>query len=264
MGDRGLASELPALIEGGAPVLRLGEIDSTNAEALRRATAGEVGPLWLLAARQTAGRGRRGRSWLSEPGNLFLTYLGETDRPAPELALLGFAAGVALLEAGQALGARGLSLKWPNDLLLNGRKCAGILLESGASAPGRLWFALGVGVDIASAPEGLDQETAALAEALAEPAPTPEALFAAFAPRLAAWANRLAREGFAPLREAWLQGAHGIGGDITAEHQGARVPGRFEGLSETGELLLAAEPDGRLLRVAAGDVFFPQPNPGAG
>lgn len=244
------------MIDPGAPVELFEEIDSTNQEAARRAAAGGYGPLWLRALRQTAGRGRRGREWLSRPGNLFATYLGATNRTPAEIALLGFAAGVALAETIEALAGPGRALlKWPNDLMLDGAKAGGILLESGAAEPGRYWFALGLGVNLAVAPEALEQPTASLADVLGHAVP-PELFLQMLVPRLADWAGALERAGFAALREAWLRRAYGLGQPMRAELAGGRRPGRFEGLSPTGELLLLPENTHEPLRIAAGDIYF--------
>lgn len=235
-------------------------IDSTNAEAARRAANRDYGPIWLRAEHQSAGRGRRGRSWLSAPGNLFLTYLGQSLRPPAEIALLGFAAGLALSESFETWLEPGRArLKWPNDLLLDGKKAAGILLESGAALGGGHWFALGLGINLAAAPEGLDRESAALGEILAN-APSQESVMAALIPRLSHWAQRLEQEGFGPLRQAWLARAHGLGGPITIDLGQERVHGIFEDLSLSGALCLRNGANAELVTVSAGDVFFPGPD----
>src|SRR5262249_38944242 len=145
-------------------------IDSTMLEARRRAERGELAPVWLLARRQTAGRGRRGRVWSSIDGNLMATYFGPNTRAPADLALVGFAAGLACAETleGYLAGGR-VTLKWPNDVFIDGAKAAGLMLDSGAG-----WMALGVGVNLAGSPEGLDQKIMSLAAAGAR-VPTPEA-----------------------------------------------------------------------------------------
>lgn len=234
-----------------------GSIDSTNAEAARRAANRDYGPIWLRAEHQSAGRGRRGRSWLSAPGNLFITYLGHSLRPPAEIALLGFAAGLALSETFETWLEPGRAkLKWPNDLMLDGKKAAGILLESGTALGGGHWFALGLGVNLAGAPQGLDRESAALGEIL-EGAPSPGAVMEVLIPRLSLWAQRLEQEGFAPLRQAWLARAHGLGGPIAVDLGQERVLGIFEDLSSHGALCLRNGADAQLLTVSAGDVYFP-------
>lgn len=248
------------MIRADAPFVVFDEIDSTNEEARRRANAGDFEPAWLLAKRQTAGRGRRGRSWTTLPGNLFLTYYGVAARPPGDIALLGFAAGLALVEACAPYVGPGVAkLKWPNDLLLEGRKAAGILLESAPLSPpdGPFWFALGVGLNIAGAPDDAGQPTAALGDFATAP-PSPMALAHAFSLRCAHWAERFEREGFAPLRRAWETHARGLGEAASVDMGGARIEGRAQGLSERGELALVL-PSGETRLISAGDVYFPAP-----
>src|SRR5262245_8049310 len=143
------------MIDAHAPVEVFDEIDSTILEARRRAERNEVGPVWLIARRQTAGRGRRGRTWASLDGNLLATYLCETREPPTQIALLGFAAGVAIAETiDDVLGPASATLKWPNDVFIDGAKAAGIMLDSGSLGGERAWAALAFGVNLASAPEG--------------------------------------------------------------------------------------------------------------
>jgi len=245
------------MIDGGAPVETFEEIDSTLLEARRRAERGELGPVWLIARRQTAGRGRRGRAWLSFDGNLLATHLFAASRPPHKIALLGFAAGLAIAEAFEAAGARApATLKWPNDVLIGGAKAAGILIDSGSAAGGGAWAALAFGVNIAAAPQAIDQPTICLREALAPDSPTPAPLqfFADLRPRLENWAARLASDGFEPLRQAWLARAHGLGQPAHVMHGVETLSGQLAGLSPRGELELDT-PLGRRL-IAAGDVYF--------
>jgi BirA family transcriptional regulator, biotin operon repressor / biotin---[acetyl-CoA-carboxylase] ligase len=246
------------MIDGGAPVETFEEIDSTVLEARRRADRGEVGPLWLIARRQTAGRGRRGRTWVTIDGNLFATYLFATPRPPHEIALLSFATGLAIAEAFDAFGARApATLKWPNDVLIGAAKAAGILLDSGSlPGGGATWAALAFGVNLAGAPQAIDQPTISLREAMAPDTRTPEPLefLAALRPRLERWANRLTTEGFEPLRHAWLARAHGLGQTARVMQGAEPIIGEFAGLSPRGELELET-PTGRRL-ISAGDVYF--------
>jgi BirA family biotin operon repressor/biotin-[acetyl-CoA-carboxylase] ligase len=243
------------MIDAAAPLQIFDEIDSTNAEAGRRAARCEAGPIYLLARVQTAGRGRRGRTWESPAGNLFLTYLGATMRPPAEIALLGFAAGIALAEfCDDLLGPGRSKLKWPNDLMLDRRKAAGLLLESGALGDGRNWFAIGLGLNLAAAPP-TDQPTVALAEFL--PAvPAPEVAARDLAPRLAGWAGILECEGFEPLQRAWMARAYGVGEQVQVHLGGQSIRGALRGLSSSGELLVAL-PNGQVHVIAAGDIHFP-------
>ena len=246
------------MIDGGALVETFEEIDSTILEARRRADRGEVGPVWLIARRQTAGRGRRGRAWVTIDGNLFATLLFATSRPPQDIALLSFAAGLAIAETLETFGARApATLKWPNDVLIGGAKASGILLDSGALPGGAgAWAALGFGVNLAGAPKAIDQATISLREATAPDTQTPEPLefFAALRPCLEGWFMRLATEGFEPLREAWLARAHGLGQAARVIQGAEPITGQLVGLSQRGELELET-PNGRRL-ISAGDVYF--------
>ena len=249
------------MIVAGAPLLIFDEIDSTNDEARRRAERGETGPIWLMARRQTAGKGRRGRSWTSVPGNLLLTYFGVGARPPADIALLGFVAGLALADVVEAIAGPGrATLKWPNDLLIDGRKAAGILLECGAR-PGGTWFAIGVGLNIAGAPDDT-QPTAALRDLLPaeSAAPAPEAVARDLADRMAHWSVVLDRDGFAPLRTAWAARGQGMNAPVRVALASGEVAGIARGLSETGELLLEIS-GGEMRRIAAGDIYFAPPAP---
>ncbi len=250
-------------IETGAetiPVLAYDEIDSTNAEARRRAEAGEIGPLWITAGVQTAGRGRRGRNWDTASGNLAATLLIATDATPAEAAQLSFVAAFAIRDLAETYAPASLvRFKWPNDVMVDGKKLSGILIESGRNAAGMLWLAIGMGVNLAHAPENVERPATSLAAHLkadvAAP-PTPEraltVLSASFVQHAAAWA----RSGFEPLRDAWLKGAAGMGQPCIARLDRETVEGVAEGLDGDGALLLRL-PDRSLRRIAAGDVFFP-------
>jgi len=228
---------------------------STNAEALTLARGGERGPLWIAAREQTAGRGRRGNSWISPRGNLYATLL-LTDPAPPECApQLSFVAVLALHDATAACAPalpKALALKWPNDLLCGGVKLAGILIE-GERTAGALAVAIGIGVNCQSHPAptpypvtDLKGEGAAVTvEALFE------ALTASMAKRLAQWRRGA---GFTEIRADWIARAAGIGGDMRARLPDREIIGRGEGLDEQGRLLLRL-PDGSLQAIAAGEVF---------
>jgi len=247
------------MIDGRAPVEVFDEIDSTILEARRRAERGEVTPVWLVAKRQTAGRGRRGRAWSSLDGNLLATLLFTTAQPPQQIALLGFATGVAIAETIDAvIGAGVATLKWPNDVLIDGAKVAGIMLDSGALGSGQTWVALAFGVNLAAAPANIDQPTTSL-RALLPPdalAPEPTAFLAALRPKLETWSERIVSEGFEPLRRAWLQRAYGLGQEARVVQGEQTLEGRISGLSPRGELELDTPTGPRL--IAAGDVFLPR------
>lgn len=243
------------------PILAFDEIDSTNAEARRRADMGEIGPLWITGAVQTAGRGRRGRAWDTSRGNLAATLLVTTDEDPAKAAQLSFVAAFAIRHLARRYVPEALvGFKWPNDVFVDGRKLSGILIESGRSASGALWMAIGIGVNLQHAPENLDRPATSLAAHLAagvlQP-PTPEEALAvlseAFVNHVAAWT----RSGFEPLRQAWLQNAVGLGQPCVARLDRETVEGVAEGLDRDGALLLRLA-DRSLRRISAGDVFFPQ------
>jgi hypothetical protein len=158
----------PGVIADAWPVLRFDQLDSTNAEARRRAEAGETGPLWITARDQTAGRGRRGRAWSGHPGNLAATLLITTDKAPAEAAMVSFVAALGAHDVMQGFAAPGLvRLKWPNDVLIAGDKAAGLLIESGARDSGGLWLAVGMGLNLAWSPDDAERPATALIDHLA-------------------------------------------------------------------------------------------------
>jgi BirA family biotin operon repressor/biotin-[acetyl-CoA-carboxylase] ligase len=236
------------------------ELDSTNAEALRRAAAGEAGPCWILALGQTAARGRRGRAWASLPGNFAASLLYRPPGAPALVALRSFAAALAQHDALLAVigTPERLALKWPNDVLLDGGKLAGILLETGGPAGGPLALAVGIGVNLAEAPARAALEPGAVApdslREATEISVAPEDFLQLLAPAMAEWEARLTAEGFAPLRAAWLGRAARLGEPVTARLAGRAIDGRFETIDETGALVLAT-PTGRVALPAA-EVHF--------
>ena len=234
-------------------------LDSTSAEARRRAEAGEAGPLWIAARRQTAGRGRRGRAWETPEGNLAATWLGTTDKPPAEAAQVSFVAALAVADLACAYVPESLiRLKWPNDPLLAGRKLGGVLVESGARPDGRLWLACGVGVNLAHAPVAAERPATTLAEHLSveHPAPpSPEPALEQLAAAFERWMKRWAAQGFEPIRAAWTERAAGLGQPCEARLGSETVQGVAEALEADGALRLRL-PEGGVRRITAGDVFF--------
>ena len=226
------------------------DLDGTNAEALR---AGCPPGLVVVANRQTAGRGRGDRLWQSPPGNLYATVcVGDIE---PLVAgQLSFVAGLAVLDAVSELASGvGFSLKWPNDVMANGRKVSGILIEAGDAGG----YAVGIGINLTTSPP--DAEVRHPATSIAETAgiaPPPAEAVSSLCRHFDAWYRRWRADGFEPLRAVWLASAHGIGDTIAASTGDRRLEGRFEGLDANGSLILV---DGRGTRhsIAAGDVFFP-------
>jgi BirA family biotin operon repressor/biotin-[acetyl-CoA-carboxylase] ligase len=245
----------PAAMAAGVRLLARETLESTNAEALALARQGERGPAWITARSQTTGRGRRGNAWLSEPGNLYATLLLIDPAPAEHAPELSFVAALALHDAivacAGALRAR-LTLKWPNDVLCDGRKLAGILVEGERTAPG-LAVAIGIGANCRHHPAQTSHPATDLADAGAEV--LPERLFAALSAtmllRLAQWRRGA---GFAAIRADWLGRAAGVGGELRVRLPGRQLTGRFEALDARGRLLLRLA-DGALETIAAGEVF---------
>ena len=236
----------------GYDVACLGQVDSTNLEAGRRAVSGEAGPLWIWAQEQTAGRGRLGRSWVSERGNLYASLLLplHSGARAPDLS---FIAALAVHgTADQCLPAGSpseLRLKWPNDLLLNGEKSAGILIEQAGGSS----VVIGCGLNLGTVPSD-DLRRPATGLALHGAEVTPKEAFERLAQNMDHWLKVWRREGFDPIRQAWLERAAGVGEIITASLDATRtIEGRFSGLDQNGALLLE-QSNGEVTRILAADI----------
>jgi len=238
----------------GAAVVWLEEVDSTNAEAARRAEAGTTGPLWIAARRQTAGRGRRGRTWMTGDNNLAATFLITLDLAPSAAAGVSFVAALAVADLVQAaVPETPARLKWPNDVLLDGGKVAGILVESGRAPAGGLWLAIGVGVNLAVAPEATERPATSLA-AYAPP-PTPQEALDHIVARMADWLRLWTQDGLKPILTAWCARSTGIPGPCVARLGDRTIEGYAEGLDSTGALRLRS-PSGDEQLISAGDVFF--------
>lgn len=242
-----------------APVLILDETDSTNAEARRRAEAGEVGPVWIAARRQTAGRGRRGRQWGSDSGNLFTSLLLLTQKSPAEAAQLTFAASLAVADLLDRYVPPALvTIKWPNDVLLDGRKTSGILIESGPAPSGGMWLAVGIGVNLSQTPGDTERPATCIAEHLANGVVSPPSVDKAgkaLAETFGAWLDRWTTLGFQPILDAWIARTPGLHGPCTARLTNETLTGVADGVEADGSLRLKL-PDGRLRVISAGDVFF--------
>ncbi|MGD1036700.1 MAG: biotin--[acetyl-CoA-carboxylase] ligase [Roseiarcus sp.] len=246
----------------GWRVARYARLGSTSDEARRRAALGDPGRLWIVAGEQTRGRGRHGRSWSSPPGNLYASALVVEPCAAAIAPQIGFVAGVALVKAVEDLGGAGVALKWPNDLLWNGAKLAGLLVE-GVAAPGRgLACVVGVGVNCLSSPQGLACPVADLHAAL-QRAVSSDALFRRLAARfheaIGVWSRGA---GFAEIRARWLAAAAGLGGPIRVAGSRGSREGLFEGLDAEGRLLMRTA--GALETIESADIFLMPPSDGAG
>jgi BirA family transcriptional regulator, biotin operon repressor / biotin---[acetyl-CoA-carboxylase] ligase len=240
-------------------LVSLETVGSTNEEAKRLARAGAEDGTLIWAREQTRGKGRSGRAWTSPPGNLYLSLVLRPDCPPVAASQLGF---VAALGAGGGLAEVlppmiDLRYKWPNDILLNRRKVAGILLETESAAADRLdWLVLGIGINVAERPS----DTAFPATSLREEGDlesTVEGVLEAFARHFLSWVNRWLDDGFAPVRAAWRKSAIGIGEAIRVRLPNAELEGVFEDIDQDGALLLRES--GTVRRITAGDVFFAGP-----
>ena len=292
--------------DGGAlsfRVLPFDSLDSTNEEARRQLRAGAPAGTVVWARRQQAGRGRRGRAWVSDEGNLFCSLIVRPDCPPGQAAQVSLVTALAVAEAAEAVlaGAAPVRVKWPNDVLAGGRKLAGILLEAdttagggapelpgagsgaGAPIPGTpiprapipgtpingtpitsapiagttvAGLVVGVGINIAHAPEGTEFPATSLA---AEGAAglLVAGVLDGFLSRFAAWYRLWSAEGLAPVRAAWLARAAGLDGPVTVRLHRETLSGSFIGLDGDGALLLDPADGGPVRRIAAGDVFFP-------
>jgi BirA family biotin operon repressor/biotin-[acetyl-CoA-carboxylase] ligase len=237
--------------------LALDEVGSTNSVALDAARAGDPGPLWVTAERQSAGRGRRARPWVSERGNLYASLLLIDAAPLDDLQNLPLVAAVGVrngLAALKGAGQLDIRIKWPNDILVNGRKSVGILLESERLADGRFATVIGCGVNVENVPTdtpypvtGLRREGlgASVAEVFAALAGGVEAA-------LAVWQRG---RNFAAIRQTWIDHAAGIGLPCTVRATDAVIEGVFVDLDDTGRLILA-EAGGNRRSISAGDLFL--------
>lgn len=255
----------PVAANRGFRLFSYDEIGSTSTEAVRAAETGDVGDVWFAALRQTAGRGRRGRAWETPSGNLAASLLLVPDCDPAIAATLGFVAGVALnralaevLPAGivrQGIdGANRIALKWPNDVLADGAKLAGILLEAHKRPDGRHAVVIGFGVNVVSAPEGLPYPATSLT-ALGIPARA-EAIFSALSD---SWVAALdlwdSGRGIARVLELWRAAAAGIGSEVAVAQDGGVVRGIFESIDDSGRLIVRANDNSRIA-ISAGDVHF--------
>ncbi|MEM7669061.1 MAG: biotin--[acetyl-CoA-carboxylase] ligase [Pseudomonadota bacterium] len=238
----------------------LDETDSTNAEAARLAASGHRQPTWILARQQSTPRGRQGRSWAMPPGNFAATFVDFPDYDVHGAGLRSFVASLALFDVlGHLAPHADVTLKWPNDVLLEGGKVAGILLESTSNGRNLQWLAIGIGVNLASTPDpaSIQPGTAApisVADARGHVI-SPEAFLDRLANAFAQWDTVLRHRGFEPVRAAWVARAARLGETIEARLPGRSVTGVFDDVDATGALVLRT-PTGRE-EISAADVYFP-------
>lgn len=227
------------------------------AEAQRRAPP--VTDTWIMARRQTAGRGRQGRAWTMPEGNFAATLLCPSARPASDVALTSFQAALAVYDTlAHFIDSARLTIKWPNDVLLDGCKVAGILLETSGTGAGTDWVAIGIGINVVAAPPPEALEPGALPAISLSAAGALDVTLAEVLQVLAFHMDHHAtiwrQRGFEPLRRLWLERAANLGTPIRARTAHATLHGRFAGIDEHGRLLLETA-DGTQ-KLSAGDVFF--------
>ena len=255
----------PRAASAGYSLATFDQINSTNAEAMRRARDGERGPKWFVASEQTAGRGRRNRPWIAPRGNLLSSVLEVMDVSPSSAATLGFAAGLALESALKKISVEAslrsagsehmqFSLKWPNDVLAGQKKLSGILLEAEAVGQGRLAVVVGIGTNVVAAPEGTPVPAISLA-ALGIHIGAEEL----FAVQSDAWTEFRGiwdhGRGFGEIRSLWIERAAGLGQPVAVKAGTGTIEGTFETIDETGCLIVRTS-DGKRMPVSAGDVYF--------
>jgi BirA family transcriptional regulator, biotin operon repressor / biotin---[acetyl-CoA-carboxylase] ligase len=241
----------------GFRLVRFPVLDSTNEEGKRQAEAGADGGLILWADTQTAGRGRRGRTWISPEGGLYFSLLLRPTCSPSVAAQLSFVSAIALADAVRPTLTQPdlLALKWPNDVLIDGKKIAGILLESGTKTGTLDWLVVGVGLNIAAHPESADYPATSL-NAHASAAIRTVEILDDIVRAFEKWYQVWSLDGFEPVRTAWLQSARGLDQPIAVRLPKETLHGVFRGLGPDGALRLELPNEGERT-IPAGDVYFP-------
>jgi BirA family transcriptional regulator, biotin operon repressor / biotin---[acetyl-CoA-carboxylase] ligase len=245
----------PLGLPAGYRLVSYDSVGSTNDEAKRLARAGTAGGTVVWALQQTAGRGRRGRHWESPPGNLYASFVLFPDCRAARAVQLGFVAALAVGDALREVmpDPAKIAYKWPNDVLIDGRKVAGLLIESEVDEGGVLAFlVVGIGINLASAPSATEIEATSVA-AFGREAPSPGKMLELLAVHFDVWLKRWRAAGFAPVRSVWLAGAASLGQPIRVRLDSAELLGRFRDIDGEGILLLDTADGTR--RILAGEVF---------
>lgn len=263
----------PKAQAAGFRLVAFDSVGSTSSEALTAVANDDPGNVWFVALEQTAGRGRRGRPWETAHGNLAASLLLRPDADPSVVAGLGFVAGVALNraladclpDAHMKTGLDGadaqiddspvrIALKWPNDVLADGAKLAGIMLEAQSVPDGRQAIVIGIGVNVVAAPQNLPYPAVSIAELNVKTDATHihEALAEHWVDVYALWNNGA---GIGDVLALWRQSAAGIGAPVAISTHGEVLRGVFDSIDDTGRLIVKTD-DGRLMPIAAGDVHF--------
>lgn len=236
-------------------LLSFDTLDSTNEEAKRLAKAGGGHGAVIWAKKQTAGKGRMGRNWVSAEGNLFVSILLQPEKPLTEASQLSFVAAVAVVEALEALlpDKKKISCKWPNDILVNDRKLGGILLESMHVPDTGNWVVVGVGVNVDSFPPRTEFPATCLKDEGVELV-SAKIILSRFIHHFIERYNEWNSKGFMPIRKSWEQYAWGIGRKLCARMPDEEMEGVAEGIDAQGALVIKMS-DGKKRHILAADVF---------
>lgn len=235
-------------------LIRFDNIDSTNEEAKRLVEAGQGEAALIVAAEQTAGRGRRGRQWQSPVGNIYATWLEPLNETLMQAANRGFMLSLSVAEAVDELldGKANVGVKWPNDVLVDEAKISGILLEIAYDPADAPWLISGFGVNVMHKPTGTPYPATSVASHIDT---TVDDVLQRIAARYTYWGREYAAHGFAPIHAAWLARAVRLGQQINVNlPNGEQLTGVFETLQQDGSLLLTV--DGTAREIQAGDIYF--------
>ncbi len=249
------APELPSPYQ----LVQLAGVDSTNMEARRLAEGGAPDKTVIWASSQSVGRGRRGHSWSSPVGGLYFSILIRPKYPAEQVMQLGFVMANAIADAAEGVLSKTASIqvKWPNDVMVNGNKISGILLESESAGDNTVqWVIIGVGINIEVHPMGTETELEATSLAVEGADASISEMLSAIIKHFDTGVEQWLEHGFAPVREAWLDRAVGLGQPISVRLPNETIPGTFKALDKNGALVMAVEGKQEDRIITAGDVFL--------
>jgi len=236
-------------------IFEFDEVSSTNSLALEKASELSEFPAWFTARSQTKGRGRGGKPWVSQEGNLFASYLSYQTEPLSQVTELGFLCALAAFDAVCDVAphcAEWLHLKWPNDILLSQKKLAGILLETEKAPDQDGWYLVaGFGINLSSHPEDADWPATHLSTEKFQV--SSDACLTALVKHMSNWSAVYEAKGFAPIREAWVTRGPELGSSMAVKHHGTKISGSYGGLDHDGALLMIRE-TGELTKIIVGQV----------
>lgn len=250
-----------AILSKTWPVSIFGEIDSTSLEASRRAAKGDSGPAWIVGKKQTAGRGRLGRKWVSDEGNLYATALLPLKKLDEDVPILALTIGLSVVDTVRALSDGRITpgLKWPNDVRVSGAKVSGILLETGRMANSGMWLSIGIGLNLAHAPRLPGYQTANLND-LTQKSIEPENAIYVLDECIRRRFSQHLHSGREGILKDWLFFSDQIGEACSAHHNGKMIEGEFVGLDQLGQLVLRTA-TGENITITAGDVELIRESP---